>query len=831
MTDNYYSQVLTEFSVTNTSYAEKATLDFTTYAQGDYLIFIQGMATSASTSLSIYVRGQIDDTTTIMEQVNESVNATRTNEYLSFHTFYLASALAAGAHFVDIDAYVESGATGYMKNIRIVVINIGMLCPTSGMYGYVATEASLAISAAAGSPTTLQTLNITPDVTGDYLILGTCELYSNSASYSAYVRLNITAGTEYLPIDTAKGSTAYEYCGMEDQDTSDRHTKTWGGVVSLTSGASRAILIEGYRTSTNTAAALKRRILAIRLNAASPLVQYNEVTTETSGTSTSYNTGLNKGIISWTPTYVTNWTIMGGMNFENNTGTISSATRLFHATGNTGNDSGTINECIKRNKQSTTTTTDSWPAFGIVNEELTAAAQVFMMQYMNVAAGTTYYRGGWVVAWPNGGNELSTTKTAAARIKTSGLSTTKASAVRVKVKQSTTKTATAHIDLPTYTYSTTKAAAARIKTKLSTTKTSAARVKLLGQSTTKTSTARVKTKLSTTKTSAVRVKVRQSTTKTSAVRVKILAQSTTKAAAVKVTVPTWTRDTTKSATARIETELSITKSSAARIKLIGQYTSKTSTARIKVTKQSTSKSVAARIKTELYGSKSSAVRVKTKLSTTKLSSTRIKRLAQSTTKSVAARIKHLAHYTSLASAVRCKHIGHSTTKTATAKIIGRYSTTKIAAARIKTLKLYTTKSASAKVSTAKSVNKTADVRVYTHGVSSTKTTAVRVKHTDHYTTLLSTTRIKSSLSTTKSLTATVVDRNFLELTAGANILPGSGFTLQAGAFIRARSWIDTIVTITKIGIPYAVIIENLEPYGIIEKINIPSLTIIEVTRN
>lgn len=873
MPQTWYSQVLTETSGTNTSHSERATLDFTTTETGDYLIFIQGMAAVTSTSYSVFVRGQLDNTTTIMEHAKENTNATRTNDYFNFTNFYLASSLAAGSHYVDIDSYVESGGTWYMKNMRIVVIRMDNWLTTSGMYGYVATEASLAISAAAGSPTTLQTLNITPDSTGDYLILGTCELYANSASASAYVRLNITAGTEYLPIDSGYGSTAYEYCGMEDQDTSDRHTLTWGGVVSLTSGASRAILIEGYRTSTNSAAALKRRIIAIRLAAASPLVQSNEATTETTGiTITAYSSASYKAQLSWTPGYTRNWTIMGGMNFYNQAA-VSSASRLAHISGTTGVDSGVVNESIKRNKQTGTTTTDSWPVFAVENIELVSGvAQIFQMQYTNIAAATMRVKGGWIIAFPDGGQELSTTKTATARIK-SEMSTTKSASATIVARLSTTKSAGATIELPTVTYSTTKTSTARIKTVgVSTTKTSTVRIKTAGASTTKSSTARIKhVGVSTTQSSTARIIAEASTTKTSTARIKRLGLSTTKTAGATVVKVGFT---TKTADAKIKSVVSTTKTSIARIKTLGQSTTKSSTARIVIV-SSTTKSSTARIKTELSTTKTSTARIKTELSTTKSVAARIKRLAQSTTKTVAVRIKQVAQSTTKSSVARIKRTAQSTTKASTAFIIQRNSTTKASAARIKSLGLSTTKSAGAKVSSSKYQNMQSDVRVKVLGLSTTQTAAARIKWINQSTTKTatalvivvqsttktSTARIKSvaqsttktaasrikailflsktttariysvGLSTTKTAATTVVYRYSVEKTAGANILPAIGMTLQAGARIIGRSWVEYYTTIAKIPIPTATITLDMECYGIIEKINIPSVTIVEVKRN
>jgi hypothetical protein len=96
----------------------------------------------------------------------------------------------------------------------------------------------------------------------------------------------------------------------------------------------------------------------------------------------------------------------------------------------------------------------------------------------------------------------------------------------------------------------------------------------------------------------------------------------------------------------------------------------------------------------------------------------------------------------------------------------------------------------------------------------------------------STARIKLTAQTTSLISSTtIVYRNSVELIAGANILPAIGKTLQAGAYIIGRSWVEYFTTIVTVPIPTATITQDMECYGIIEKINIPSVTIVEVKRN
>jgi len=110
------AESLTESSTTNTSYQQKLRLTTPSLPAGNYRIGVSFQWAMNSVSSSVSVRGQIDDATTMFEQVGEAGDTT---DYL-LASFFGDFTLGAGVHNIDLD-YLAEANTAYIKNAKIEI--------------------------------------------------------------------------------------------------------------------------------------------------------------------------------------------------------------------------------------------------------------------------------------------------------------------------------------------------------------------------------------------------------------------------------------------------------------------------------------------------------------------------------------------------------------------------------------------------------------------------------------------------------------------------------------------------------------------------------------
>lgn len=376
----------TEISLTNTSYEEKFTLDFNAPAQGDYMIVVSTSAISPNTSTSIGVRAQLDNTTTIMEALIEPcTGGNRPQDYRNVSTVYLAESLSSGSHHVDIDAKVAS-STGYMEYMKIAVVRLDDWLPTTGMYDSAATEGEVVLTT---SWATYETLTFTPDQTGDYLILGSCELKTGDLANTSNVRLNYDAGSEYLPVNNSE-ETGDNYVGYQGHDVTDYHSFVWGGIVNIPA-SSKTIILQGVSTVGSTSYVRKRRVIAIRLAAMDSSVEYDEDPAN-GGTSAQW---ADKTFHSFTPPSTGNYLLINGIVIKPDS-TATPGHARFEQTLGTG--TGTIGQTNVDAKDAFNPA-DCIPHFTIESKSLTNTLQVFRSQYGYAgASGTCYSKGSFIIA-------------------------------------------------------------------------------------------------------------------------------------------------------------------------------------------------------------------------------------------------------------------------------------------------------------------------------------------------------------------------------------------------------------------------------------------------
>lgn len=308
---------------TNTSYAERDTLDFTPTNAGDFLIMVSAVLSSNNTLATVYIRAQIDDTTTIMEGQHVSNMSSATNDARCYSTFYKAT-LTAAAHFVDIDTYISSASyTGTINYAKIVIIRIDDI-RASPNHEYAATEGELT-PAAISTWYTAQTLNITPSVSSNYLIIASCEVKAGTTTTSVQTRINYDAGAEYIPLSNTEES-ATNFCVFEGRAAGDYYSWGWAGIVTIPASA-KVILME-YYTGSTSARVRKRRLIAIKIDDLAG-IKSHELTTNAS-TAAQWT---QKGIISFTPNETVNYLILATITIKPDAATYSGGARLNHTVG------------------------------------------------------------------------------------------------------------------------------------------------------------------------------------------------------------------------------------------------------------------------------------------------------------------------------------------------------------------------------------------------------------------------------------------------------------------------------------------------------------------
>lgn len=372
-------------SFTNTSLNEKYTLDFTAPAQGDYLILVSFAGRVSGGNAFWQWRVQLDDTTTIAEGLREQNQGNQLYNYDTCATAYLAKDLASGAHYIDIDAAVESGNTAYMRYAKIIVVRLDDWLPTTGMYDSAATEGETALT---DSWATIETLTFTPDQAGDYLILGSCEVKPGTTTTTANVRLNYDSASEYLPVSNAEES-GDNYACYEPWNAASYWSWVWGGIVSIPA-SEKTIILEGISTSATESDVRKRRIIAIRIGAMDSAANTDEDPANTSTTSQ----WTEKSTITFSPASTEDYLLLAGIVLKPDSTLASGHTRLEQTAGT---DTGTIAQDNFDSKDSNAPA-DCSPQFVAHIKSLAAVSQTFKTQWGYGQAGTFYSKGSFIIA-------------------------------------------------------------------------------------------------------------------------------------------------------------------------------------------------------------------------------------------------------------------------------------------------------------------------------------------------------------------------------------------------------------------------------------------------
>lgn len=372
---------------TDTSWDEKFTLDFTVPAAGTYLIFVSTIVSGDSTSMQIFVRAQLDDTTTIMEGTHNVNDNNQTYDARSYSTVYKTS-LSSGSHYIDIDAYISSSSyEGRLAYTKIAVIRLDDWL-SSDEFKYEETDSEY--TPASGSTWyTLETLTFTPDEQADFLIIGSVEMKTASTTVSSTVRLNYDSGSEMIPVDNTE-ELGENYVNFESRDTGDYYPFTWATIVNIPA-SSKTITMQAMWFTTN-GRARRRRIIAIKLSAIAGM----ESTEDPSSTFTSAQWS-DKSTLTFTPDASLDYMIIGGLIVKPDSSLYFGRGRLVHTAGTSPAD---INNSGINSKDADNPA-DCIPVWTAQIKTLGATSQTFKTQYgWNTIISWHYSKCSFIIAFP-----------------------------------------------------------------------------------------------------------------------------------------------------------------------------------------------------------------------------------------------------------------------------------------------------------------------------------------------------------------------------------------------------------------------------------------------
>lgn len=504
----WFTSYDSEQIINSATYTEMHTLDFTAPAEGDYLILVSACVHIDSTSLYVQTRVQLDDSVNIMETVNASVNSTDTSDYRNISSVYLAESLGSGSHYIDIDCIDGGGVLkGQIRYIKICVLRLDDWI--SGDYEYESTEGSSGdLYYGWGASSEVESLTFTPSEEADYLILGSCEIASESTSVSVSIRLNYDSGSEYLPVVNSEETETY--VTYESQNLNEYHSVVWGGIITIPA-SSKTITMEARTNSSFIGDSRKRRIIALKLSSLSEDIETDEDPANTSTT----DEWADKSSVTFTPGQTEDWLLLAGMIIKPDSTYYPAHTRFEHTTGTS---TGTISQ-MNMDSHDSSDYACCMPLFTFEIKELGATSQVFKTQFGRTDSSVTarYGKGSWIVALPepSSGSTNDVTLNSNARIKTEE-SITKTSNSRIKTEESITLNSNVRVVAQN---DVTLNSNARIKAEVYITKTSNVRIKD-DYDVSLNSNARIKTEEFITLNSNTRIKTEEYISKTSNVRIK-----------------------------------------------------------------------------------------------------------------------------------------------------------------------------------------------------------------------------------------------------------------------------------------------------------------------
>lgn len=238
-TDYWWNERSTDDGLSTTP-TNGATVTITTPTAGNYLAFSYAQVEHTDTttqSISALVRsGEASSSTPEARMEGGSVSGSTWTQYLLGRGY----ALTAVSNTFTEASSTSSGTAHTRRHSSIFVLRLGAFVDA----GYAYTDADTALGTSSFG-TNLQTLNITPTSTGDFVLGAYWGFDGANVARTATFRLQ-AAGT-----DSPATQTSDDY-DFRMKDAADERPYAIGTVTSLSSGGSRAITLDAHVSSTTS---------------------------------------------------------------------------------------------------------------------------------------------------------------------------------------------------------------------------------------------------------------------------------------------------------------------------------------------------------------------------------------------------------------------------------------------------------------------------------------------------------------------------------------------------------------------------------------------------
>lgn len=237
-TDWRWNEVTADLTLT-TTYQDGASVTFTPNGTDKYLYIGQAAWVPGSTTAQTDIHLTVDGTEVVLSSEEGEDTALEVRNRL----FVWAGTPSAASHTVKLQAKGET-AGGTLLSSRVIAINLAKFDQA-----FIATGSGPTALTEAAGWINLATVSVTPNATGNFVVLGSTELDWNAApTASAVVRLQHNDSGS-LVSHPAYGDNAP---GADTWDGTDHRIFTLFDLQSLTSGASRTVNLDGEMVNTGT---------------------------------------------------------------------------------------------------------------------------------------------------------------------------------------------------------------------------------------------------------------------------------------------------------------------------------------------------------------------------------------------------------------------------------------------------------------------------------------------------------------------------------------------------------------------------------------------------
>ncbi len=368
---------LGESSTTSTSYVNKLTTSFTPNASKAVAVFFFCEVGQSNTSSGAYARLTIGGVEKCFGSfVTKEVSSPRDYNPVSGFAIIPASG-SPSSQTINIDYCPESGVTGYIRNARIVAIELGA-------NDYYDEEATRQTRTGSTTLANVSGLSIAP-ASGDYIVFGSAQSDMNSNTDGAQLALTASASPTSEPYvssvrDNVGIGTTYPIQRLQMWDRTSTGSGSMNGTDTISLGFAP-------NTSGNTMGIQNARVLALNI-ADFDNVYRTTLGSDSTGTQTTYQDALSLNAA--TPAANPHFSV-AAWSHEGSSTTVSTYTRF--------NDDGdALNEWIREAYVTTNDRGDSTGGSGRIETWTTSSRDLKLQRRSETSSSTARLKRGAMIA-------------------------------------------------------------------------------------------------------------------------------------------------------------------------------------------------------------------------------------------------------------------------------------------------------------------------------------------------------------------------------------------------------------------------------------------------